>query len=64
MAIVTSTRELEPRGGPPTGWEGKRLDEMLATSDVEVAPPGYPITHDFLSDIEGFYRGWLGREVP
>jgi N-methylhydantoinase B/oxoprolinase/acetone carboxylase alpha subunit/acetone carboxylase gamma subunit len=32
--------------------------------DVEVAPAGYPITHDFLPDIEGFYRGWLGREVP
>ena len=32
--------------------------------DVEVATPGYPLVHDFLPDIEGFYRGWLGREVP
>ena len=20
--------------------------------------------HEFLPDIEGFYRGWLGREIP
>jgi acetone carboxylase gamma subunit len=25
---------------------------------------GYPVVHDFLPDIEGFYRGWLGRELP
>jgi len=32
--------------------------------DVEVSTPGYPVVHDFLPDIEGFYRGWLGKEVP
>jgi N-methylhydantoinase B/acetone carboxylase alpha subunit len=32
--------------------------------EVECAPPGYPVVHEFLPDIEGFYRGWLGREVP
>ena len=32
--------------------------------EVEAAPPGYPVVHEFLPDIEGFYRGWLGREVP
>jgi acetone carboxylase gamma subunit len=32
--------------------------------DVEALPPGYPVVHDFLPDIEGFYRGWLGRELP
>ena len=32
--------------------------------DVEVATPGYPAVHDFLPDIDGFYRGWLGRDVP
>ncbi len=30
--------------------------------EVEALPPGYPVVHDFLPDIEGFYRGWLGRE--
>jgi acetone carboxylase, alpha subunit len=32
--------------------------------EVEALPPGYPVVHEFLPDIEGFYRGWLGRELP
>ena len=32
--------------------------------ETEAVTPGYPVVHDFLPDIEGFYRGWLGREVP
>jgi acetone carboxylase gamma subunit len=32
--------------------------------EVEAAPPGYPIVFDFLPDLEGFYREWLGRELP
>jgi acetone carboxylase gamma subunit len=32
--------------------------------EVEAAPPGYPLVHDFLPGVEGFYRGWLGRELP
>jgi acetone carboxylase, gamma subunit len=32
--------------------------------EVDVAPPGYPISHDFLPDLEGFYEEWLGRELP
>jgi acetone carboxylase gamma subunit len=32
--------------------------------EVEALPPGYPVVHDFLPDIRGFYRGWLGRELP
>ena len=30
MAIVDATRELEPREAAGIGWDGKRLDEMLA----------------------------------
>ena len=26
--------------------------------------PATRCVHDFLPDIEGFYRGWLGRELP
>ena len=33
MAIVDATRELEPREAAPIGWDGKRLDEMLAESE-------------------------------
>jgi len=32
--------------------------------ETEAVPPGYPVVHDFLPDIEGFYRGWLGRPLP
>jgi acetone carboxylase gamma subunit len=32
--------------------------------EVEAVPPGYPLVHDFVPDLEGFYREWLGRDVP
>jgi N-methylhydantoinase B/acetone carboxylase alpha subunit len=32
--------------------------------EVEALPPGYPVVHEFLPDIVGFYRGWLGLEPP
>jgi acetone carboxylase, alpha subunit len=32
--------------------------------EVEALPPGYPVVHEFLPDLEGFYRDWLGRELP
>jgi N-methylhydantoinase B/acetone carboxylase alpha subunit len=31
--------------------------------DVESVPPGYPAVHDFLPELEVFYRDWLGREI-
>ena len=31
--------------------------------DVESVPPGYPPIHDFLPDLETFYRDWLGRPL-
>ncbi|MEZ5078028.1 MAG: hydantoinase B/oxoprolinase family protein [Solirubrobacterales bacterium] len=31
--------------------------------DVESLPPGYAPVHDFLPDLEAFYRDWLGREI-
>jgi acetone carboxylase, gamma subunit len=32
--------------------------------EVEAVAPGYPVVHDFLPDLEGFYTEWLGRPVP
>ncbi len=32
--------------------------------EVEAVPPGYPVIHDFVPDIDGFYEEWLGRSVP
>ena len=40
MAIVEATRELEPRESRPIGWEGRRLDEMLAESERLFADTG------------------------
>jgi len=32
--------------------------------EVEAVAPGYPLTHDFEPDLEGFYTGMLGRPLP
>ena len=49
--------------------EWTELRELLCPScarqlEVEAAPPGFPLVHDFLPDVKGFYEGWLGRELP
>jgi N-methylhydantoinase B/acetone carboxylase alpha subunit len=31
--------------------------------DVESVPPGYPVVHDFLPDLEAFYSDWLGEPL-
>lgn len=36
----------------------------LRQLEVEALPPGYPIVHEFLPDIAGFYEAWLCRELP
>lgn len=32
--------------------------------EVELAPPGYPILHDYQPDLEVFWRDWLGEDLP
>lgn len=32
--------------------------------ETEAVTPGYPVVHEYLPDLDGFYRGWLGRELP
>jgi acetone carboxylase gamma subunit len=32
--------------------------------EVEAVPTGYPVVHDFVPDLEGFYSEWLGRDLP
>ncbi len=34
-----------------------------ALLEVEMAPPGYPVIHDFQPDIDTFYKDWLGKEL-
>jgi len=61
-------REIYPKLGHPEGdWQELReyycpLSGRLL--ETEAVPPGYPAIHEYLPDIDGFYRGWLGREVP
>jgi len=53
--------------GPDPDW--CELREFYCPScarqlETEAIAPGHPVVHEFLPDIEGFYRGWLGRELP
>ena len=50
----------------PSGWScaSSTAHPAAAMLECEAVRPGYPVVHDFLPDIEGFYRGWLGRELP
>ncbi len=60
--------EIFPKfAGGDTDWV--ELREFYCPScarllEIDATVPGYPVLHDFVPDIEGFYRGWLGREVP
>jgi N-methylhydantoinase B len=60
--------EIYPRLGHPEGdWQELREFYCPVSGrllETEAVPPGYPVIHEYLPDIEGFYRGWLGREVP
>ena len=49
----------------PSGWScaSSTARPAPASSRPRRSRPGYPVVHEFLPDIEGFYRGWLGREV-
>jgi acetone carboxylase gamma subunit len=51
---------------PNPGWNVLReyYDPInFSLLDVESVPPGYPVVHDFLPDLEGFYRDWLGQPL-
>jgi acetone carboxylase gamma subunit len=63
-----SLREIYPErmSGDP---EWNHLREYFCPGcrtllEVEAVPPGYPVVHDFLPDLDGFYSEWLGRELP
>jgi acetone carboxylase gamma subunit len=61
-------REVYPELGHPDGdWQELReyycpLSGRLL--ETEAVPPGYPVMHEYLPDIDGFYKGWLKREIP
>jgi N-methylhydantoinase B/acetone carboxylase alpha subunit len=61
-------REVFPeRGHCDPEWQHLReyyCPDCGRQLEVEAVAPCYPVVHEFLPDVEGFYRGWLGREVP
>jgi acetone carboxylase, gamma subunit len=65
---VESLREIYPdkmHGDP----EWNHLREYFCPGcktllEVEAVPPGYPVVHDFVPDLEGFYEDWLERPLP
>jgi acetone carboxylase gamma subunit len=63
-----SLREVYPeRGHCDPDWMELReyhCPSCARQLEVEALPPGYPVVHEFLPDIEGFYAAWLGRELP
>lgn len=65
---VEELRELYPHKmhGDPA-WNALReffCPGCKALLEVEAVPPGYPLVHDFVPDLEGFYEEWLGRSLP
>ena len=63
-----SYREIYPKLSHPEG-EWMELREYYCPLsghllETEAVPPGYPVVHEYLPDLEGFYHGWLGREIP
>jgi acetone carboxylase gamma subunit len=64
----TLYREIYPELAHPEGdWMELReyycpLSGHLL--ETEAVTPGYPVVHEYLPDLDGFYRGWLGRPLP
>jgi N-methylhydantoinase B/oxoprolinase/acetone carboxylase alpha subunit/acetone carboxylase gamma subunit len=70
--FVRDTNELyqeiyPPLSHPEGDWMELREYYCPASGhllETEGVPPGYPVLHEYLPDLEGFYRGWLGRDLP
>jgi acetone carboxylase gamma subunit len=67
-ATAEELKEIYPEKmhGDPE-WNSLReyfCPDCKALLEVEAVPPGYPVIHDFVPDLEGFYTEWLGRELP
>jgi N-methylhydantoinase B/acetone carboxylase alpha subunit len=61
-------QEVYPKLGHPEG-EWQELREFYCPLsgrllETEAVPPGYPLVHEYLPNLRGFYEGWLGRELP
>jgi acetone carboxylase, alpha subunit len=61
-------REIYPTLGHPEGdWQELREYYCPVSGrllETEAVPPAYPVMHEYLPDINGFYSGWLQRDLP
>ncbi|MDA8068203.1 MAG: hypothetical protein M0T77_06285, partial [Actinomycetota bacterium] len=61
-------QEMYPRLAHPDGRWMELREYYCPISghllETEAVTPGYPVLHDYLPDLEGFYRGWLKRPLP
>jgi acetone carboxylase gamma subunit len=72
LVFVRDTEELLQelyQGAKASDPELQELREFICPNcasvlEVEAVPPGYPVTFDFLPDLEGFYVEVLGRPLP
>ena len=57
--------EVYPKmaGATPSGWSCASTTGHLRPPARDRGVPA-PVVHEFLPDVERFYRGWPGREVP
>lgn len=55
-----------PKGCDPNLQELREFvcPDCATLLEVEAVPPGYPVTFDFLPDLEGFYADVLGEPLP
>jgi acetone carboxylase gamma subunit len=54
-----------PRSPDPAWCEIREFycPQCGAQLEVESVPPGYPVTFDFLPDIDAFYSQWVGKPL-
>ena len=72
LVFVRDTEELLEEVYPGPTKPDPKLQEIreficpgcTALLEVEAVAPGYPVTFDFLPDLEGFYEEILGKPLP
>ncbi len=72
LVFVRDTEELLEEVYPGPTKPDPKLQEIreficpgcTTLLEVEAVAPGYPITFDFLPDLEGFYTEILGKPLP
>jgi acetone carboxylase gamma subunit len=72
LVFVRDTQELLEEVYPGPTRPDPKLQELreficpgcTSLLETEAVAPGYPVTFDFLPDLEGFYTDILGKPLP